>query len=341
MRPEIVIRGEHSGANEFLLKNIHEIEQIFGVTVADIIYSVRRQGKSVFAVLLFGSAAHYPADALDDIVNEGEVPTALAEVEDFNLLSPAEFIGKSEIRHIRSSGGAVNGKETESGRGDIIELRIGVSQKLVAFLGGGVKGDGVVHLVLHGVRDLFVRSIHAGARRVDKMFHGMIAARLKDIIETDEVRLNIHVGMSDGVAHSRLRGEVHHHVEAVFLEYPSDKYLIGDVSADESPRHASFGSVLPAFFKESQTVFLYGYVVVVVYVVKSHYSDAGIVPHEFHCKVRSDETCGSGHEHGLIIKVNIRCYHFSKIRVSLRLRRRRYARRIFRRTRERCAGILS
>lgn len=54
MGPKIVVFGQHACAHQFFLENRDEVEEILGGVVADVIHFVRRNGKTVLAVLLFG-----------------------------------------------------------------------------------------------------------------------------------------------------------------------------------------------------------------------------------------------------------------------------------------------
>jgi hypothetical protein len=64
MRGKIVIRRENFCADQLLLQDIHELQQIFRMTVADVIQPVRGQRQAVLTVLPFRSTAHYAGDAL-------------------------------------------------------------------------------------------------------------------------------------------------------------------------------------------------------------------------------------------------------------------------------------
>lgn len=50
------------------------------------------------------------------------------------------------------------------------------------------------------------------------MLYGVVAAGLEHVEEADEVALKVGARVLDGVAHTRLGGEVHHDVETVLSE---------------------------------------------------------------------------------------------------------------------------
>ena len=81
---EIVVFGEHACTDELFLKDGDEVEQVLGTVVADVIYFIRRDGKTIFSVFLFRSVLHNSDDSFDDVINVGEVTLAVAIVEDFD-----------------------------------------------------------------------------------------------------------------------------------------------------------------------------------------------------------------------------------------------------------------
>ena len=157
---EVVVSGEDFCADQFLLKDVHEVQKVFRAVVADVVYGVWWDGKAVLAVFLFWCALHNSLDAFYDIVYISEVALAVSIVEDLDGLALAQLVGKAKVGHVGPARRAIDRKETQSRAGDVIELGIGVGHELVALLGGGVEGDGVVHLVLGGIGHLLVAAIN-------------------------------------------------------------------------------------------------------------------------------------------------------------------------------------
>lgn len=60
-----------------------------------------------------------------------------------------------------------------------------------------------------------------------------MAARLKDIVETNDIALDVGVGVLDAIAYTRLCGEVDNDVEFVFGEEVIDQGLVGQIALDE------------------------------------------------------------------------------------------------------------
>ena len=224
---KVIILGEHTGTYQLFLQDGHEVKEVFRGVVTDVVHLVRWDGQSVLAVLLLGGVLHDAHHSLHDVVDIGEVALAVAIVEYLDGLAFNKFVGKAEVCHIGTTCRAINCKEAEAGRGDVVELRVGMGHQLVALLGGGVEAYGVVHLVVCRIGHLLVAAIYGRGRGIDQMFHFVVAARLEDVVETDEVALDIGVGVGDAVAHACLGGEVDDYCYLVFGENCLHGGLIG------------------------------------------------------------------------------------------------------------------
>ena len=84
---EVVVGGEHAGSDEFLLEDIDKVQQVLGLAAADVVDRIRRNRKSVFAILLFRGFAHDPDDAFHDVIDIGEIASAVAVVVDLDGLA--------------------------------------------------------------------------------------------------------------------------------------------------------------------------------------------------------------------------------------------------------------
>ena len=156
---EVVVLGQDTGTHQLFLQDGYEVEEVFGRVVADVIYLVRWDGQSVLAVLLLRGVLHDAHHSLHDVVDIGEVALAVAIVENLDGLAFHQLIGETEVSHVGTTGGAIDGEEAEAGRGDVVELRVGMGHQLVALLRGGVEAYGVVHLVVCRIRHLLVAAI--------------------------------------------------------------------------------------------------------------------------------------------------------------------------------------
>ena len=112
-------------------------------------------------------------------------------------------------------------------------------------------------------------------------------ATLEHIAESDQVGVDVFLGMRHGVPHARLSGEVHHHLERAALEGPCGRLAIGELD----PLEAEAGSPV----EPGEPRLLERHVVVVVQVVKAEHLVAA--REEPVAKRRADEPRSTGDEH--------------------------------------------
>ena len=67
------------------------------------------------------------------------------------------------------------------------------------------------------------------------MLHRVIPTGFEDVVEADEVRLDVGIGVGDAVADTGLGCEVHHDIEVIVFEEFIDSLFRGDVAFDEVP----------------------------------------------------------------------------------------------------------
>lgn len=89
VRLEVVVGREHALLHQHALQRVDEVEQVLGVRVADVVDAVRGEGQPVLAHLHLGRGVHNALNALDDVVDVGEVAAAVTHVEDLDGLAAA------------------------------------------------------------------------------------------------------------------------------------------------------------------------------------------------------------------------------------------------------------
>ena len=159
MTCKVVVFGQDAGADEFLLKGGDVVQKVFRCAAADVVDGVGRQREAVFAGLFFGRALHDAEDALDDVVDVGEVTLHVTIVEDLDRAALGERVGGGEVKHVRAARRSVYCEEAEAGGRDIVELTVAVGQELVGFFSGRVEGDRVVNFVFHCEGHFFVAAV--------------------------------------------------------------------------------------------------------------------------------------------------------------------------------------
>lgn len=159
MRFKVIVFRENSCTHQLFLQDGHEVEEVLGRVVADVVYLVRWDGESVLAVLLLGGVLHDAHHSLHNVVDIGEVALAVTVVENLDGLTFHQFVGEAEVCHVGTTCGAIDGKEAEAGRGDVVELAISMGHQFVALLRGGVEAYGVVYLVVCRIGHFLVATI--------------------------------------------------------------------------------------------------------------------------------------------------------------------------------------
>lgn len=119
---EVVVGRKHTFLHQHALQRVDEVEQVLGVRVADVVDAVRGEGQPVLAHLHLGRGVHDAPDALDDVVDIGEVAAAVAHVEDLDGLAAAQLLCETEVGHVGPAHGAVHREEAQAGGRDGVEL---------------------------------------------------------------------------------------------------------------------------------------------------------------------------------------------------------------------------
>ena len=310
---EIVVLGEHASSDEFLLEDIDKVQQVLGLAAADVVDGIRRDGKPVLAGLLFRGFAHDPDDAFHDVIDIGEITSAVAVVVDLDGLAFQQFVRESEIGHVRTPGRTVDGEEAEARGRDVVKLGIAVGEELVALLGGRVQAHGVVHPVVRAEGHLLVSAVHAAGAGVDQVLDPAVSgspgrsgdavirvpARLQDVVEPDHIALDVRIRVLDAVPDPRLRREVHDDIEPVLRKESVDERLVGKVAFDEVVGVPFRGlGLLPDL---AQAVLLERRIIVVVQVVEADDIKGFFALQEAQDKVGTYEAGGAGDEDGFSI----------------------------------------
>ena len=288
---EVVVGGKYAGADEFFLEDGDEVEQVLGLATANVVNFIWWDREPILADGFLWGMLHYANDAFDDIIDKGEVAAAVAIIEYLNVLATDEFVGEPKVGHIGSAGRAIDREETETRGGNVVEFAIGMGQKFVALLGGGIKRDGIVNAVVGAEGNLLVSAIDTGTGGIDEVLHGIVAAGLKDVVESDDIALDVGVGVLDAVTYTRLGGEVDNDVGLMLFEDLANEVAVGDVAFYEliagSRRLAFLLNLAKAIFLETD-------VVVVVHVVDTDDVGFGPVAEEATYEVAANEAGTAG-----------------------------------------------
>ena len=245
----------------------------------------------------FRGFAHDPDDAFHDVINIGEIASAVAVVVDLDGLTFQQFVRESEISHVGASCRTVDGEEAEARGRDIVKLGIAMGKELVALLGSRIQAHRIIHPVVRAERDFLVATIDTTGTGIDQMLHRMMPTCFKDIVEPDHVALDVRIRILDAIADASLSGEVNNDIKMVFLEEAIYEGLVGEVALDELVGMLRGGCGL--LFDDAQTVLLERRIIVVVEVVEADDAEGLLGIKEPQDEVGTYETGGTGNKDGL------------------------------------------
>ena len=160
MRLKVIVFRQHTSAHKLLLKDVDKLQKIFRRTVSYVVNCIRRQRQAVLARLALRRLLHHAEHSLYNVIDIGEVPLAVSIIEYLDLVTLDKLVRKSEIRHVRTSGGAIHREEAESRRRNIVQLAVCMSHQLVALLRRRIERNRVVYLVIRRIRNLLIRSVN-------------------------------------------------------------------------------------------------------------------------------------------------------------------------------------
>ena len=83
-------------------------------------------------------------NAIDDIVNVGEVPLQVTVIKHLDWQSIHYVVSEAEVGHVGSAGRSVNGKESKSRHWNAVKLRIAVCHDFIRLFGCCVEADRVI-----------------------------------------------------------------------------------------------------------------------------------------------------------------------------------------------------
>ena len=296
---KVVVFRQYAGTNQFLRENLHEIQQVFWIAVADVIDCIGRNGQTILAIFLFRCLLHDANDTLHNIVNVGKVPLAVAKVENLNGLPLQQLVGEAKIGHVWTARRTIDREEAQTRGRNVVELTVGVGHELVALFGGRIERNRIVHLVLDAVGHLLVGAVDRGAGGIHQVLHRIVAAAFQNVVEANQVTLDVGVRVSDGVADTRLSRQVHHNLGLVFLEYSVHCLAVCNVPLYKCP--AGFRMPGRRFFNLLQAPFFDGNIVVIVHIIDAHNGYGGSNVQQLQHQIGSNEARRAGDKNRLIL----------------------------------------
>ena len=128
MHFKIVISRQNFCPNQFLLQNIHKIQEIFRLIITNIINCIRWNRQTIFSIFSLRCILHYTFYTFYNIIHICEITFAISIIKNLNYLTFQQLIGKTKVSHIWTTCWSINCKETQTSRRNIIEFTVSMSQ---------------------------------------------------------------------------------------------------------------------------------------------------------------------------------------------------------------------
>mmetsp|Transcript_6258 Transcript_6258/g.15747 ORF Transcript_6258/g.15747 Transcript_6258/m.15747 type:complete len:239 (+) Transcript_6258:573-1289(+) len=101
-------------------------------------------------------------DTIHNVINKRIVARARAIAELLDLLAPQHSVHELEGRHVRASSGSVDGEEAKARHRYIVQVGVGMADKLAHLLGCSVRADGSLHHVILAENLIVGLAVHGG-----------------------------------------------------------------------------------------------------------------------------------------------------------------------------------
>ena len=305
---KIIIRRQNPCPDQLLLQDVHKLQQILRMAVSNVVNCIRWNRKPVLPHLFLRGSLHHTLHSLYNIIHICKITLTVSIIENLDCLIITKFIGKSKICHIRAAGRSIHSKETKSCRWNIIQLGIGMSHQLIRLLSCRIKRHRIIHFILCGIRHLLIRTINGRTRCIYQMLHTSLSTiirmttSLKDIIKTNQVRLNIHIRICNRIPDSRLRSQVHYHSRIILFKKRIYQFLICNRTFYKFPGRIRM--LCRQTLNLLQTVFFDGNIVIIIHIVDTDNMYRLHFSQKFHHKIRTNKTSCTGYQNHLI------CQHY-------------------------------
>jgi len=269
------------GALEQLLEHADEEDGLDRAVMADVEHAGGRRGAVRRRV------EQHLEQAVDDIVDVGEVAQVFPVVEELQRFPLRDRLGEEDRGHVGPAPGSVDGEEAQAGDVEAVQVGVAVGGEFVALLGRAVERQRAVGVGVLGKRRFRAGAVDAAARGVDDMLRRPAAAGLHHGGEAEEVAVHVGRGILEAVAHAGLGAEVDDVVGLEVIVEPVEGLGVGEVGLHEAERLELLELLEAGALQLDRAV--------VVQIVHAQHL-AVLRPREARTDVVTDEPGGAGHE---------------------------------------------
>ena len=129
----------------------------------------------------------------------------------------------------------------------------------------------------------------------------------QNIVETNHIRLDIGIWILNGVAHTSLSSQIHHHIELIFRKQGINSCLIGNIALDELPCRTSRNALVQLV----HTIVLQRHIIIGIHIVDADNRGPCVVLEEALHQITANETSSTCHQNGFIIEIYLFHYVYS------------------------------
>ena len=165
-----------------------------------------------------------------------------------------------------------------------------MGHEFVALLGGGIKRQGVVDRVGHGIGLARIGPVDRARRRIDEVPDAKFPRRLDHVEKPDEIGADVVGGCLQGMAHARLGGEM-----GDMLRAQPREQAVHSVPVSDIPVHHFEGGMLHEL---CNTGLLEGDIIIGVEIVEAHHAAPAF--QQAAGEVKADEPGRSRHHDGCL-----------------------------------------
>ena len=173
-----------------------------------------------------GDLIHQRDHRIDDVIDVGKVPFHLAVVVDLHRPPFEDRFSEFKQGHIGTSPRPIDGKESQTGAWQVVQVCITVGEHLVGLFGRCVQAHRMIGVMLGRKRLLSIQSINARAAGKDQVLDLLMPAAFENRQRSVDVRLGICERILERITHSGLGGQVHDAIESARSKQSRDALTV-------------------------------------------------------------------------------------------------------------------
>ena len=149
-----------------------------------------------------------------------------------------------------------------------------------------------------GVRHFLVRTVNGTGAGIYQMLHRMIPTGFQDVEKANQITLDIHIRIGNGVTDTCLGCQIHYHRKAMLLEQLLHQRLVGNVAFDKFPGGCRV--LCRLFLDLGKAILLQRYIVIIAYFVQTDNGNRLYSFQQFQYQIGADKTGSTGNQNRFV-----------------------------------------